>query len=404
MRILIATNTYAPAANGQATFTHNLANRLTQQGHRVAVVFPSQTCVENESLEGGVLAFGVKSVPLDFWHPDAFTTLWIDPAIERLFQRFRPQVVHIHDHYPLAWGVVQIARHRRLPMVGTNHFIPDNVTHYLPYANRLQPMFDWILWHWLLQVYNALNCVTVQSKTAAQALRSAGLHVPLIPVSCGIETGRFHLDTSVDQSACRRRFGLDPNKVTFLFVGRLDAEKRIDVLIRALAHMDRPDTAIAIAGRGTELANLQALTRHLNLEKQVHFLGYVTDDDLPQLLNSVDLFAMPSDAELLSIATLEAMACGRPVLAARARALPELVEEGVNGRLFRPRDVADAARAMTALVDDMAGWSQMGAISVVRSTSHAWSTVLKRYEWIYQSLLNYRMPFAKEIEPLPAHF
>lgn len=386
MRILLATVTYAPIVNGQAVFTYNLAQRLAQEGHRVAVIYPSQQIEEVETLDDGVLRLGVKSLNLNFWHPHAFTTLWSDPVVERFFDRFCPQVVHIHDHYPLCWNVEEIARRRGIPLVGTNHFVPDNVTHYLPYADKLQPFFDRVLWYWLLRVYNGLDCVTVQSETAARALRDAGLTAPLIPVSCGIDTSRFHIDPNVDRVACLRRFGLDPDRVTFLFVGRLDAEKRLDVLIRALALLDRPNVALAIAGQGTAAESWQALAQQLNVMDRVHFLGYVPDEDLPTLLNSIDIFAMPSDAELLSIASLEAMACGRPVLAARARALPEIIEDNVNGRLFCPGNVEDATAVMQSLVDSPHRWPQMGAASLLRATAHAWTGVVKKYETIYRSL------------------
>ena len=108
------------------------------------------------------------------------------------------------------------------------------------------------------------------------------------------------------------------------------------------------------------------------------------DEDLPALLNSADLFAMPSSAELLSIATLEAMACGRPILAARARALPELVTEGENGRLFGPADAADAARALAALVAEPQRWRAMGAESRKRAMAHALDDMVRCYEDVYQ--------------------
>ena len=132
---------------------------------------------------------------------------------------------------------------------------------------------------------------------------------------------------------------------------------------------------------------LERLAQELELGDRVKFLGFVPDDDLPALLDSADLFAMPSSAELLSIATLEAMACGKPVLAARARALPELVSDGDNGRLFRPGDAADAARCLKALIDAPERWPQMGAESRRRALGHSLEEMLNRHERIYQSML-----------------
>jgi 1,2-diacylglycerol 3-alpha-glucosyltransferase len=390
MRILLTTVTYAPIANGQAVFTSNLARHLANSGHDVAVIFPSERCKPYSGINNNVITVGVRSFHLDFWHADSFTTFWTDSTIDHLFNRFQPEVVHIQDHYPLSWSVSSEARRRGLPLVGTNHFVPDNVAPYLPYIARFKMLFQRILWKWVLLLYNRLDCVTVQSQTAARALLDAGLTTPLVPVSCGIDLDRFRVDPTLDQAAVRRQFGLDPQNVIFLFVGRIDAEKQLDVLIRALSLLGWSHVTLAIAGRGTEIANLQALTNHLGLENQVRFLGFVPDADLPALLNSVDIFAMPSEAELLSIATLEAMACGRPILAARARALPELVENNVNGRLFHPSDPVDAAHAMADLVARMESWPAMGAASQRRSTTHSWTTALNNYNAIYQSLVTSR--------------
>jgi glycosyltransferase involved in cell wall biosynthesis len=386
MRILISSITYAPTANGQAVFTSNLARHLSQSGHEVAVLFPSEKGNPYQDIYDGIHRVGVRSFHLNFWHPDAFTPLWKDAVIERLFNQFRPDVVHIQDHYPLSWSVAQVARRRGLPVVGTNHFVPDNVAPYLPFIARYPGFFQSVLWKWVLLLYNRLDCVTVQSQTASHTLLQAGLTTPLVPISCGIDLERFHVDPLLDRVAVRRQFGLDPQKVIFLFVGRIDAEKRIDLMMHALSLFGSKQVTLAIAGRGTETASLQALSRHLGLADQVRFLGYVSDADLPALLNSVDIFVMPSEAELLSIATLEAMACGRPILAARARALPELVEDHMNGRLFRPGDPYDAADAIEDLLKQKESWPAMGAISQRRSATHSWTAVLHSYDAIYHSL------------------
>lgn len=394
MHILIAGTTYAPSANGQAVFTTNLAERLAASGHRVAVIAPSERGTGYATLRHGVSLLKIKSLQLDFWHPDASLAFWPDPAVERFFDRFQPHIVHIQDHYPLSWHIVRLAQQRGLPVVGTNHFVPENVAPYVPQVLRVEPLFRWLMWRWVVQLYNEIDCVTVQSQTAATLLREEKLTTPLVPISCGIDLERFFVDGGVDQQATRRRWGLDANKIVFLYVGRLDSEKRLDVLIRAMQRLNQSDKGVApsdvqlaLAGRGAEMEHLRQLSQAQKLDEQVRFLGYVADADLPALLNSVDLFAMPSEAELLSIATLEAMACGRPILAARARALPELVEDGVNGFLFRPGDPADAARAMAALINAPERWPQMGMASQQRAAAHAWPAVLQTYNHIYHALV-----------------
>jgi glycosyltransferase involved in cell wall biosynthesis len=101
----------------------------------------------------------------------------------------------------------------------------------------------------------------------------------------------------------------------------------------------------------------------------------------------VDVFAMPSEAELLSIASLEAMASGRPLLAARAQALPELITDGGNGFLFRPGDPLDAAQSMARLADFPERLPEMGLASLQKVQIHDRKTVLQRYEEMYKAVI-----------------
>jgi len=93
---------------------------------------------------------------------------------------------------------------------------------------------------------------------------------------------------------------------------------------------------------------------------------------------------MPSDAELLSIASLEAMACGRPMLLADAVALPELVTPGVNGYLFKRGDADDAAHYMELLADQPERWKEMGKASHDRAQIHSLENTVQRYEELYK--------------------
>lgn len=239
----------------------------------------------------------------------------------------------------------------------------------------------------MLQIYNTLDFVTVQSQTAREILAEQGLRRPLRLISCGVDLAEFYVDSTVDPQAVRRRFGLHPTARLLLYVGRVDNEKRLDVLIRALARAGNGDCHLAVGGQGAALTGLKALVSQLGLGERVHFLGYVPDREKRELLNSADIFAMPSDAELLSIATLEAMACGRPILAARAQALPELVADGENGYLFQSNDAGDAAAVLTKLVNHPQTWPAMGAASRQRAEDHGWPGVQAGYTQLYEEAI-----------------
>jgi len=386
MRILITGTSYAPALNGQAVFTTNLAEGLARCGHAVTMAYPSELGKPFQTTRNGVALEALPSISLRALHEEGRFSLPQTDAIRRILHEFQPQIVHIHDHYPLSRAFALEAHRRNLPLIGTNHFMPENLTAYVPFNHALRPVYRWLGWRWALQVYNQLDVVVAQSAAAARLLKAAGLRPPVESISCGIDTTRFFPDPALERAAIRQRFGLRPDLPFFLFVGRVDQEKRLDVLLHAFALLKRQDIQLLIAGKGGTLGEMQALTRQLKIDAQVHFPGFVANEDLPGLLNSADIFVMPGEAELLSIASLEAMACARPMLLADAVALPELVTPGVNGRLFRSGDAADAARQMAALLDARDQWPAMGQASLERAQKHSLENVIQRYETLYRQL------------------
>src|SRR5512140_2021352 len=383
MRILISSSTYSPSMNGQAIFTVNLAERLAQRGHDVTVIFPSHSKKPYRSVQNGVKLEHVRGIHLSVLSPTVWMPAPLPHDIRHVYDLVRPDVVHIQDHYPPAGMVSNEAKRRGIRLIGTNHFMPENIAPYVPLLPKASRLWHWMAWGWVLRYYNRCDVVTTQSKAAAQLIREAGLKPPVFPVSCGLDVHRFRPNPAADRAACRARYGLDPSKKLFLFVGRVDGEKRIDVLLRALKRLKRDDIQLGVAGDGGALHDLRGQARRLGLGERVKFTGFIPNEDLPCLLNSIDIFTMPSDAELLSIASLEAMACARPVLLADAIALPELVTQGENGYLFKPNDADDAARCMEMLADHPERWPEMGHASFVRAQQHSLDKTTARYEELY---------------------
>ncbi len=167
----------------------------------------------------------------------------------------------------------------------------------------------------------------------------------------------------------------------------MDREKRLDVLLRAMQSLDRQDIQLVIGGKGAYKNELVALADQLHLGEKVHFTGFIPQEDLPSVLNSIDVFAIPSEAELLSIATLQAMGCSRPILAADSVALPELVTEQVNGMLIKPGDVADAKRCMQWFAEHLDRLPEMGAASLEKVQAHSLENMVLQYEKLYESVL-----------------
>ncbi len=386
MRILIVSSTYAPLANGQAIFTTNLAEQLAKV-HSVAAIVPSDQGQTYHTKKNGVEVQFLWTIDLSILYPGALYTPFPEVMIDRMIRSFKPDVVHIQDHYPLCYYAVRIAHQHHVKVVGTNHFMPENIAPIVPWIARFKRSFDWILWRWMLNLYNRTDIATAPSKTAVEVLKRQKIKAPIYPITCGVDLERFYPDKSVNRSLWRRRYGLGDDKIVFLFVGRVDGEKRLDVLIHAIHMLKRDDIQLVIAGTGANLSRLSELAESLELGDKVRFTGYIPNDHLPSLLNSVDVFAMPSEAELLSIATLEAMATARPVLLANALALPELVKHGENGYLFTPGDAQDAAEKITLLADHPERWPEMGEASHRRAQMHSLDKMRTGYEEVYRKAI-----------------
>ncbi len=401
MRVLIAGTTYFPNLDGQSVFTVHLAEGLAARGHEVAVLYASGR--SETSSRNGVRLEMVRSIELTPLRAGAYFPYLFGARVRGTFERFGPEVLHIQDHYPVSVAAVSEARRRGIPAVGTNHYMPANVEPYIPGAALMRPVLERALWYWMRRLYRRLDFVAAPSQTAVDMLKAQGLRVPMRPVSCGTDLSRFHPDPSVDRRACRIAYGLDPDRKLFIYVGRNDREKRIDVLLRAVRLLNRDDIQLAIAGEGAANNALQLLARDLQLGERARFLGRVPNEDLNQLLNSADAFALAGEAELLSIASLEAMAAGLPVMLADAGALRELVTPGVNGFLFKAGDPQDAARHMALLADQPALRQQMGRASFQRVQPHSMEFTLETYATIYRQVLAEaaNKAAARTLEPRP---
>ncbi|MDP4586065.1 MAG: glycosyltransferase, partial [Microbacteriaceae bacterium] len=130
---------------------------------------------------------------------------------------------------------------------------------------------------------------------------------------------------------------------------------------------------------------LEKITRDRGIAHRVEFCGHVNDQELRTLLSEAAVFVMPSIAELQSIATMEAMASGLPVVAANAMALPHLVHDGENGFLYEPRDISGLAVAIARVLDSSGSEYrayQRESLAIV--ADHDIARTLDRFEKIYR--------------------
>jgi glycosyltransferase involved in cell wall biosynthesis len=239
------------------------------------------------------------------------------------------------------------------------------------------PLARWA-WRDLVRVYRQAQIVTAPTPRAVQLLEANGLPGSAQAVSCGIDIEHY---TS-------GRDDVPTTGTSVLFVGRLDKEKNIDDLIRAVATL--PDVRAEIVGDGACRESLIALADSLGVRDRIRFHGFVSDEDLVRAYQRCDMFCMPGTAELQSLATMEAMAAGRPVIAANAMALPHLVHPGVNGFLYPPGDVERLAAGIATLARDTAIRAEMGLASRKIIAGHEIGRTLEVFEGAYREVTGSR--------------
>ena len=165
MNILISGTTYYPSMNGQAIFTVNLAEGLAARGHAVTVLYPSdrQQAYRSDAQRASRLEH-VRSIQLSRFHPNAWMPIRFAQRRFGDLRHGRPDVLHIQDHYLPSGLMVQEAEGRGVRIMGTNHFMPENVAPYFPGACAIKPLFNWLLWKGMLHIYNRTEVVTAQSR------------------------------------------------------------------------------------------------------------------------------------------------------------------------------------------------------------------------------------------------
>ena len=169
-------------------------------------------------------------------------------------------------------------------------------------------------------------------------------------------------------------------------VSRFDPVKGLDVLVRAVALLDRGSVHVTVFGDGPERGNLEALISELGVGGDVELVGWV--DDVRSRLVDFDLFVLPSRLEGLPMSLLEAMHAGVAVVATDVGSVHEVVTDGVSGRIVPPDDPSALAAAMSALLDDDAGRAEMAmtgrSVALERFSS---ATNVAAYEAVYDRVL-----------------
>lgn len=380
MRILIACDTFSPDVNGAARFAERLAAGLVVRGHDVHIVAPASSRRTSgtsvEIIEGQPMT--VHRWPSWRWLLHdwlRFVLPWTAlPRSRKLLDALQPEVVHFQSHIIIGRGIVIEGAKRGIRLIGTNHVMPENVLDHTALPEWLKGPF--VKWGWWMadRTFRKASAMTTPTKRAAKFLERNTSLTGVLPVSCGIDAHNY--SPSFAPRAQNRA----------LFVGRLTGEKHVEVILKAVSIMDpKLDVHFDIVGGGDQRKHLEQVARDLGVAHRVVFHGLVSDEELRKLYSNASVFTIASVAELQSIATMEAMASGLPVIGADAMALPHLIHDGENGYLFNPGDAVELAEKITrVLTADRAEYERMQRESLAAVEVHDIQRTLNTFEALYQ--------------------
>ncbi len=342
LTIVIGADTFAPEINGSATFSASLAGGLVRRGHTVHMVAPAAGRHMHGTFQeehGGEL---VTVHRLWSWryrpHPWLrFALPWrIQANSSRILDEVKPDAVHFQSNIVVGRGLSKQALKRKIRLVATNHVMPENLLEFslIPRFARMIVVKWW--WWDANRIYGRAEAMTSPTRRAADLVQENTDIKGVLAISCGLDASNYTPS-------------FEPRTENLImFVGRVTGEKQIDKLIKAFALLDPSlDAKLEIVGGGELEDELKYLAQTLGVADRVTFDSYVSTEFLRAALTRATVFGMPSIAELQSIATMEALASGLPVVAANAMALPHLVHDGRNGYLFEPGDVEAFAARLT---------------------------------------------------------
>lgn len=338
---------------GMNVYVRELAAELAKKGHAVDIYTKAHQPQHGPPIN---LGQNVRIIHLDTGVDEDMPKLAIYDYIQRLagvaenFRKYNQlEYDLIHSHYWLSgligkqlqtlWHVPHAVMFHTLGAVknrlGIGEYEPDL---------RIQSEREVIS-----------SCDRIIASTAAETEDLVKLYgaspdkITVIP--CGVNPDLFQ---PVDRETARRELGLDHQKV-ILFVGRMDPLKGLEQLLEAMTYMDgeRPPILMIVGGDGQSQGQLQALqrmTKELNIEERVKFIGSVAQSKLPLFYSASDVCAIPSHYESFGMVALESLACGTPIVATNVGGMKNIIRNEEMGCIVGDNSPLNLAREISDLI------------------------------------------------------
>lgn len=326
MHILMLSNEFPPTLGGVQTHVYELSHALVKRGHQVTVFTrhhdPRWPC--NEIIQGiHVMRLSLSTLHLLYdWQ--------LRRAIKQLHLRQPVSIIHVHGMRPL-----DATRQLSIPVVFTNH-TSGFLRRITQGTKRLHKM-----------ARQLAHCARViaPSQELVDATRAAGYTGPCQFITNGVDAEKF----SSGDSPWRTRLGISTEAFVVVLARRLVEKNGVLYFAEALKLLDNPSIHVLVAGDGADRGAFEAIIEKTAIEPRVHMLGGVNNTEMPAIYRAGNCAVLPSLMEATSIAGLEAMSSGLPLIGTRVGGIPVIIDDHVTGLLVEPRDPAGLAQAICLL-------------------------------------------------------
>jgi phosphatidylinositol alpha 1,6-mannosyltransferase len=376
LRVALFSGNYNYVRDGANQALNRLVEYLLRHGAFVRVYSPKVECPAFEP--AGDLV-GLPNLPIP-GRGEYRLPLALSADVKRDLEQFRPNIVHVASPDIAGHRAVTWARERALPVLASVHTRFETYPRYYNMA-FLEPVAEAIL----RRFYNRCDALVAPSESMVQVLREQGMNRDIALWSRGVDRTIF--DPSRRDPEWRRSLGIGDDEVAIGFLGRLVMEKGLDVFTGTVAKLRERDVPHKVLVIGEGPAG-DWFRQHA---PGAVFAGFQKGADLGRATASMDLLLNPSVTETFGNVTLEAMASGLPVVAARATGSTSLVTDGGTGRLVEPGDIAAFAEAVAAYIADPELRRAHGAAGEKRSRDFSWDAINGTVADVYLRLIGNRI-------------
>ena len=337
MRYSIITETYPPEINGVALSVQGLEQGLRERGHDVEVVRPRQDGEADADAGSNTLLVRGASLPR---YPGLKFGLPASGKLRTHWRRHFPDAIYVATEGPLGWSALRAARQLGIPAATGFH------TRFDKYMRDYGAGFlQQTALRWMRRFHNSAQATLVPTRELQDFLQGQGFD-NVVRLARAVDTRQF--DPDQRDAALRAQWGIDPDGVAAIYVGRIAAEKNLSLAVRAFRALQqmRPDARFVWVGDGPARAALQ------RDNPDFVFCGVQRGDALTRHFASGDLFLFPSHSETFGNVTLEALASGVPTVAFNYGAAREALRNGVHGAAITDGDDAGFVQAAIRIGSD----------------------------------------------------